>query len=71
MMWTFMYLALHFVLNIGGVSGLIPLTGVPLLLISSGGSSLIATMCAIGLCESEIIRYRKEKERHEDNSRQV
>lgn len=56
---TFAYLAIHFVLNVGGVSGLVPLTGVPLLLISSGGSSLAAAMAAIGVCESEIIRYRK------------
>lgn len=58
---TFSYLFIHFVLNVGGVSGLIPLTGVPLLLVSSGGSSLVATMCAIGLCESEIIKYRREE----------
>ncbi|MBR0461557.1 MAG: FtsW/RodA/SpoVE family cell cycle protein [Erysipelotrichaceae bacterium] len=71
LMGTFVFLALHFVLNVGGVSGLIPLTGVPLLLISSGGSSLFATMCAIGICESEIIRYKKEKEKHAHNSREV
>lgn len=58
---TFSYLFIHFVLNVGGVSGLIPLTGVPLLLVSSGGSSLLATMCAIGLCESEIIKYRRDQ----------
>lgn len=58
---TFAYLFIHFVLNVGGVSGLIPLTGVPLLLVSSGGSSLVATMCAIGLCEGEIIRYKREQ----------
>lgn len=58
---TFAYLFIHFVLNVGGVSGLIPLTGVPLLLVSSGGSSLVATMCAIGLCESEIIKYKREQ----------
>ena len=56
---TFAYFFIHFVLNIGGVSGLIPLTGVPLLLVSSGGSSLIASMTSIGLCEKEIVEYRK------------
>ncbi|MBR3228113.1 MAG: FtsW/RodA/SpoVE family cell cycle protein [Erysipelotrichaceae bacterium] len=66
---TMIYLALHFVLNIGGVSGLIPLTGVPLLLISSGGSSVFCTMMAIGIAESEIIRYRKEKTENENSSR--
>lgn len=66
---TFTYLAMHFVLNIGGVTGLIPLTGVPLLLISSGGSSLVITMMAIGICEGEIIKYKKDK--NENSSRQV
>ncbi len=56
---TFAYFFIHFVLNIGGVSGLIPLTGVPLLFVSSGGSSLVASMIAIGFCEEEIIKCRK------------
>lgn len=58
---TLMYFVLHFALNVGGVSGLIPLTGVPLLLLSSGGSSTLASMMAIGIAESEIVRYRKNK----------
>ena len=66
---TFTYLAMHFVLNIGGVTGLIPLTGVPLLLISSGGSSLVITMMAIGICEGEIIRYKKIED--ENSSGQI
>lgn len=56
---TFTYFFIHFVLNIGGVSGLIPLTGVPLLFVSSGGSSLVASLISIGLSQSEIIKYRK------------
>ena len=35
--------------NIGGVVGLIPITGVPLPFISTGGSSLIMSMTAIGI----------------------
>lgn len=66
---TFTYLFIHFVLNIGGVSGLIPLTGVPLLLVSSGGSSLLATMISISICEAEIIKYRREEKQNENNSR--
>ncbi len=56
------YLVLHFFFNAGGVSGLIPLTGVPLLLVSAGGSSIIATMMAIGLAENEIKRIRLKED---------
>jgi cell division protein FtsW len=37
------------VLNIGTVIGLLPITGVPLPLVSFGGSSLVITMAAIGV----------------------
>ena len=36
-------------LNIGGVIGLIPMTGVPLPLVSQGGSNLLATLIALGI----------------------
>lgn len=57
---TVLYLFLHVLLNIGGVSVSIPLTGVPLLLISSGGSSTMAIMLMVGISQSIISRYRKE-----------
>ena len=66
---VFMYFITHFVLNVGGVSGLIPLTGVPLLLISSGGSSLVASMTGLGLAQNELMRI--ERENAAGNSRQV
>ncbi len=56
-----MYFALHMVLNIGGVTGLIPLTGVPLLMISSGGSSAVAAMIALGVAQNEIVRIRESE----------
>lgn len=54
------YFFTHLVINVGGVSGFIPMTGVPLLLISSGGSSTWAAMIAIGIAQSIISRYNRE-----------
>lgn len=56
---TFVYFFLHFLFNIGGVSGLIPLTGVPLLMVSSGGCSTVAAMLTLGMCQSEIIAEKQ------------
>ena len=36
-------------INIGGVVGLLPITGLPLPLISAGGTSLVVTMLALGM----------------------
>lgn len=55
---TATYLFMHFFLNVGGVAALIPFTGVPLLFISSGGSSLMAICIAIGLCQQCISQIR-------------
>ena len=56
---TAMYLVIHCLFNIGGVTAMIPLTGVPLLMISSGGSSTLAFMVSIGLAQAVISQYRK------------
>lgn len=56
---TAMYLVIHCLFNIGGVTGMIPLTGVPLLMISSGGSSTLAFMIAVGISQAVIDQYRK------------
>lgn len=54
------YFFTHLIVNVGGVSGLIPMTGVPLLLISSGGSSTWAAMIAIGIAQSIISKYNRD-----------
>ncbi|MDO4197892.1 MAG: FtsW/RodA/SpoVE family cell cycle protein [Erysipelotrichaceae bacterium] len=48
------YFLCHFIFNVGGVSGFIPLTGVPLLIVSSGGSSLIACLASVGMVQNEM-----------------
>lgn len=54
-----MYIVIHCLFNIGGVTGLIPLTGVPLLMISAGGSSAWALMMAVGIAQAVIHRYNR------------
>ena len=56
---TAMYIVVHCLFNIGGVTGLIPLTGVPLLMISAGGSSALSLMCAIGISQAVICQYKR------------
>lgn len=53
------YFFMHLFLNLGGVSGLIPMTGVPLLCVSAGGSSTLSAYCAIGIAQSIIKRHNK------------
>ncbi len=56
---TAMYLVFHIFLNIGGVTGMIPLTGVPLPMISAGTSCMWSVMIAIGICQHLIALYRR------------
>ncbi|TDW20826.1 cell division protein FtsW [Breznakia blatticola] len=60
---TAVYLSIHFILNVGGVSAFLPLTGVPLLFISSGGSSLLSIMVLMGVCQSIISLIRRQRKR--------
>ena len=46
------YFAMHVVVNVGMMCGFLPITGVPLLLMTYGGSSIQATMIALGLLQS-------------------
>ena len=45
------------VINVGMVTGLLPVVGIPLVLFSYGGSSLVTTMTVIGLLMN--IRMRR------------
>ncbi|MCH9627522.1 MAG: Peptidoglycan glycosyltransferase MrdB [Chlamydiales bacterium] len=46
------YIAMHILVNIGMMCGLLPVTGVPLILVSYGGSSIFVTMAALGILQS-------------------
>ncbi|GAA3407138.1 putative lipid II flippase FtsW [Paenibacillus hodogayensis] len=57
-------------INMGGVSGTIPMTGVTLPFISYGGSSLLVTMCSLGILLSISRENNKvEKEPREQKER--
>jgi rod shape determining protein RodA len=46
-------------LNIGMNLGMMPITGIPLPFVSSGGSSLITFLIAIGLVQSVIVHHKR------------
>ena len=52
------WIAAQLLINVGGVTRLIPLTGIPLPLISFGGSALILTLAAVGVLLS-VSRYTR------------
>ena len=60
---VFAYIFLHLLINLGGVMGLMPLTGVPLPYLSYGGSYTISLMVAIALVERVAIETNTKKEK--------
>jgi len=55
----FAVLFFHIFINIGMNLGIMPVTGIPLPLVSSGGTSVVITLLCIGILESIFIRYKK------------
>lgn len=58
---------LHIFVNLGGVLGIIPLTGVPLPFLSYGGSFCITTICSLALVQRIHIENTEEKKKREIN----
>ncbi len=52
-------LVMHVIVNLGMTMGLGPVKGMPLPLVSAGGSSMMATMIGLGLVESVYMRRHK------------
>jgi rod shape determining protein RodA len=46
------YLSMHVLANIAMMCGLLPISGVPLIFVTYGGSSLMTTMAAVGILQS-------------------
>ena len=52
--------AFHFFINVGMTMGIMPITGIPLMFVSYGGSALISAMIGIGLALSvHVRRYQR------------
>ena len=54
----FWYILFHIIVNLGGIMGLIPLTGVPLPFLSYGGSFLICLIVSIAVVERVAIESK-------------
>ncbi|UXR83140.1 FtsW/RodA/SpoVE family cell cycle protein [Staphylococcus sp. IVB6214] len=65
------YIGIQAFVNLGGISGLIPLTGVPLPFISFGGSSMMSLSMAIGLLllVGKQIKYEEARQRYYERRR--
>lgn len=46
------YITMHVLVNVGMMCSLLPISGVPLIFVTYGGSSLLTTMAALGLLQS-------------------
>ena len=55
------YIFIHIFINLGGLFGLIPLTGVPLPFLSYGGSFAICLMCSLALVQRVHIETKLQK----------
>ena len=66
---VFIYLSLHILINLVGVTALLPLTGVPLPLLSYGGSFAINVICMIFVVER--IAYETNVEKNIEKLKEI
>jgi len=55
------YIFAHIMINLGGLFGILPLTGVPLPFLSYGGSFTLALILSLALVQRVHIEYKREK----------
>jgi len=55
------YIFAHIAINLGGLLGVLPLTGVPLPFLSYGGSFTMSLLISLGLVQRIHIEYKREK----------
>lgn len=55
------YIFLHILINLGGLFGIMPLTGIPLPFLSYGGSFTISLICSLAVVQRVAIENRNQK----------
>ena len=55
------YIFLHILINLGGLFGVMPLTGIPLPFLSYGGSCTISLICALAIVQRIAIENKNQK----------
>ena len=55
------YIFLHILINLGGLFGIMPLTGVPLPFLSYGGSFTITLICSLAIVQRIAVEYNIKK----------
>ncbi len=55
------YIGIHIIVNLGGLFGLIPFTGVPLPFLTYGGSFIIALLVSLAMVQRVHIEYKRQK----------
>jgi cell division protein FtsW len=63
------WIGLQTLMNLGAVTGLLPITGVPLPFLSFGGTALVVTLAGVGVVASVALDGVRSTERRDARSR--